>query len=299
MKNCSSTHFILGSDYLIIYGIDLHNNENRYLSIGDNRNQKFAFLPSKREITVNKVSPVSLGLEKFKTEQMNKAEVRLHLTDIQENELYTLLYDRKEAFETDKEPLGEIIGHEAEIILNIERPYPQLLRRPAYPESPRSREALELHTKELLDLGVIRKVPYNEEVEINTPVIVSWHNGKSGMVGFFRALNTYTVPERCPITKIQIAFTQISQSVCISTKDSLKIFHQNVLTPRERKCLRTIVPCKVYKYLRMPFGILNAPSHFQRMMKEIFPKELLEGWSIIYIDDIIFCSKTWEEHIYR
>ncbi|MBW0548652.1 hypothetical protein O181_088367 [Austropuccinia psidii MF-1] len=49
----------------------------------------------------------------------------------------------------------------------------------------------------------------------------------------------------------------------------------------------------------MPFGIKNVPSHFQRMMNEIPPAELSEGWLIIYIDDIIFCSKTWEEHIYR
>ncbi|MBW0572187.1 hypothetical protein O181_111902 [Austropuccinia psidii MF-1] len=49
----------------------------------------------------------------------------------------------------------------------------------------------------------------------------------------------------------------------------------------------------------MPIGITNAPSHFQRMMNEIFPEELSEGWLIIYIDDIIVCSKTWEEHMYR
>ncbi|MBW0504178.1 hypothetical protein O181_043893 [Austropuccinia psidii MF-1] len=29
MKNCSSTHFIFGIDYLIMYGIDLHNNKGR------------------------------------------------------------------------------------------------------------------------------------------------------------------------------------------------------------------------------------------------------------------------------
>ncbi|MBW0560136.1 hypothetical protein O181_099851 [Austropuccinia psidii MF-1] len=49
----------------------------------------------------------------------------------------------------------------------------------------------------------------------------------------------------------------------------------------------------------MPFGIKNAPSHFQRMMNEIFPEELSEGWLIIQIDDIIVCSKTWEDHMYR
>ncbi|MBW0558718.1 hypothetical protein O181_098433 [Austropuccinia psidii MF-1] len=49
----------------------------------------------------------------------------------------------------------------------------------------------------------------------------------------------------------------------------------------------------------MPFGIKNAPSHFQRMMNDIFPEELSEGWLIIYMDDIIVCFKTWEEHMYR
>ncbi|MBW0583138.1 hypothetical protein O181_122853 [Austropuccinia psidii MF-1] len=81
--------------------------------------------------------------------------------------------------------------------------------------------------------------------------------------------------------------------------DALKGFHKNVVTPRESKYLRIIVHCEFYEYLRMPFGIKNVPSHFQRMMNEIFPEELSEQWLIIYIDDIIVFSKTWEEHMYR
>ncbi|MBW0546269.1 hypothetical protein O181_085984 [Austropuccinia psidii MF-1] len=182
------------------------------------------------------------------------------------SELYALLYDHNKSFASDKEPLEAIVSHEVEIIINIERPYPPLLRRPEYEESPKSREALDIHIKELLDLGVIRKVGHNEEIEITKPVIAAWHNGKSRMAGDFRALNTYTVPERYPIPKIQIAFTQISQAVHISTMYALEGFHQNMVTPRARKNLRIIVHCGLYEYLRMPFGIKNAPSHFQRMM---------------------------------
>ncbi|MBW0528727.1 hypothetical protein O181_068442 [Austropuccinia psidii MF-1] len=60
MENCSSTHFILGNDYLTMYGIDLHNHKDRYFTIGENKCQTFAFLPFKRKITVNKVAPVNL-----------------------------------------------------------------------------------------------------------------------------------------------------------------------------------------------------------------------------------------------
>ncbi|MBW0543598.1 hypothetical protein O181_083313 [Austropuccinia psidii MF-1] len=215
---------------------------------------------------VNEVSPVNLELEKFKSEQLNEAEISLHLSDNQEKGLSALLSDHKEAVASDKEPLGAIIGHEVDITLNIERPYPPLLRRPAYPASPKSREALEIHIKELLDLGVIRKVGHNEEVEITTPVTVVWHNGKSRMAGDFKALNTYTVPHRYSIPKIHIALTQVSQAVYISTMDALKGFHQHVVTPRARKYLIIIVHCGVYEYLRMPFGCKNVPSQFERIM---------------------------------
>ncbi|MBW0542206.1 hypothetical protein O181_081921 [Austropuccinia psidii MF-1] len=209
-----------------MYGIDLHNHKDRYFTIGENKHQKFAFLPFEGRITVRKVVPVNLELEKFKSEQLNEAEISLCLTDKQENELSSVLYDHREEFTSEKEPLGAIIGHEVDIILNIERPYPPLLRRPAYQASPKSREALEIHMKELLDLDLIRKAGHNEEVEITTPVILAWHNGKSRIFGDFRALNTHTVPDRYPIPKIQISLTQISEEVYIGTMDSLKGFHK-------------------------------------------------------------------------
>ncbi|MBW0585949.1 hypothetical protein O181_125664 [Austropuccinia psidii MF-1] len=81
--------------------------------------------------------------------------------------------------------------------------------------------------------------------------------------------------------------------------DSLRVFHQNVLTPHARKLLRIIAHCHIYEYLRMPFGIKNAPSHYQKMMNTIFPHELSEVFLIIYIDDIIICSETWKLDLER
>ncbi|MBW0511655.1 hypothetical protein O181_051370 [Austropuccinia psidii MF-1] len=78
--------------------------------------------------------------------------------------LIDLLFKYKNTFETDKEPQGAIIGHEVDIILNVEKRYPPLLRRTAYPASPRDREALEVHFKELIEVGVLRKVGSNEQV---------------------------------------------------------------------------------------------------------------------------------------
>ncbi|MBW0510882.1 hypothetical protein O181_050597 [Austropuccinia psidii MF-1] len=213
--------------------------------------------------------------------------------------LIDLLFKYKTPLQTDKEPLGAIIGHEVDIILKVEKPYPPLLRRPAYPAIARAREALEVHIEELMDLAVLRKVGHNEPVEVTTPVIIAWHNGNSRMVEDFRALNMYTIPDRYPIPRIHETLTQLSQDKLITAMDALKAFHQNFLTDKAKRLLRIIVHCGIFEYFRMPFGIKSAPSHYQRMMNTIFPEKLSEGWLIIYIDDIIVCSETWENHLTR
>ncbi|MBW0542081.1 hypothetical protein O181_081796 [Austropuccinia psidii MF-1] len=265
MDNCTSQHITLGNDYLNIHGIDINNHKYRYFTIGEIKRQKFAF---------------------FRYSKMR-------------HELINVLYTYNNAFASDNEPLGAIKGHEVDITLNIDRPYPPVLRRPAYPASSRAREALEKHIQELIQLGVLRRVGHNEEVEVTTPVIIAWHNDKSRMVGDFRELNTYTVPDRYPIPRFQENFTHLSKAKYITSMDALKGFHQNFLTPKAKKLLRIITHCGIYVYLRMPFGIENAPSHYQRMINTILPTELSAGWLIIYIYDIIICSDSLSLHLER
>ncbi|MBW0494098.1 hypothetical protein O181_033813 [Austropuccinia psidii MF-1] len=119
------------------------------------------------------------------------------------------LFEYKTSFATDNKPLCGIIGHEVDIILNVEKPYQLLLRRPPYPASASATEALEVHIKELMDLGVLMKVGHNEQVEVTTPVIIIWNNGKSRMVWDFRALNTYNIPVRYQIPRIHKTLTQL------------------------------------------------------------------------------------------
>ncbi|MBW0504967.1 hypothetical protein O181_044682 [Austropuccinia psidii MF-1] len=112
-------------------------------------------------------------------------------------------------------------------MLNVERPYPPLSRRPAYPASHRAREELESHINELMKLGALRKVEHSEAVEVKTLVIITWHNDKSRMVGDFRELNTYTIPDGYTIPRIHETLTQLSKAKFITSMDSLKGFHQH------------------------------------------------------------------------
>ncbi|MBW0580972.1 hypothetical protein O181_120687 [Austropuccinia psidii MF-1] len=299
MDNCTSNHFILGNDNLSVYGIDISNQRDRYFIIGDNKRQKIGFFNNKREITAIENEEKGPESEFFITQQLKEAEFNHEVTVEIKEKLIDLLFKYDNAFATDKEPLDAITGHGVDIILNVEKPYPPLLRIPAYPDHPRAREALEVHIKEQMDLVVLRKVGHNEQVEVTTPLIITWHNGKLRMVEDFRALNNYTIPDRYQIPRIHEKLTQLSQAKFITAMDALKGFHKNFLIDNAKKLLRIIAHCGIFEYLRMPFGIKNAPSHYQKMMNTIFTEELSEGWMIIYIHDIIICSETWDSHLSR
>ncbi|MBW0498022.1 hypothetical protein O181_037737 [Austropuccinia psidii MF-1] len=107
-----------------------------------------------------------------------------------------MLRKSRPAFAIGEEPLGKIRGHDIEIYLDVERPYPPMLRRPPYPESLETGKEIEKHIDEILEMDVIRKIGYNEIVEITTPVLITWNNGKSRLCGEFRALNNYRKSDR-------------------------------------------------------------------------------------------------------
>ncbi|MBW0510213.1 hypothetical protein O181_049928 [Austropuccinia psidii MF-1] len=69
-----------------------------------------------------------------------------------------MLRKNSPAFAIGEEPLGKIRGYDIELYLDVERPYPTILKGPPYPASLETRKEIEKNTIELLDMDVIRKI---------------------------------------------------------------------------------------------------------------------------------------------
>ncbi|MBW0495123.1 hypothetical protein O181_034838 [Austropuccinia psidii MF-1] len=118
-------------------------------------------------------------------------------------------YQRIPEFAIGEEPLRKIRDHDIELYPDVERPYPPMLRRPPYPAGLETRKEIEKHINELLEMDVIRKIGNNEIMEITTPVLITWHDGKYRLCGDFRAMNNYKKADRYPIPRIPHALDKL------------------------------------------------------------------------------------------
>ncbi|MBW0553861.1 hypothetical protein O181_093576 [Austropuccinia psidii MF-1] len=180
LDNAHIQGFLLETDYQRMYGIDIYNSKNSHIIIGINKEKKFSL-----EIyQIYSKAPLKELLNEFRGGQFSTT-----LTSKQKLGLLNMLRKNRPEFAIGEEPLGKIRGHYIELYLDVERPYPPMLRRPPYPASLETRKEMEKHINELLDMDVIRKIGHNEIVEITTSVLITWHDCKSRLCGGFRALN--------------------------------------------------------------------------------------------------------------
>ncbi|KAJ1043743.1 hypothetical protein NDA10_006174 [Ustilago hordei] len=52
----------------------------------------------------------------------------------------------------------------------------------------------------------------------------------------------------------------------------------------------------LYEYLVMPFGLANAPAHFQSFINDIF-RDIIGVYVVVYLDDFLIFSDTEEVHV--
>lgn len=70
-------------------------------------------------------------------------------------------------------------------------------------------------------------------------------------------------------------------------------YHQVKISKESTHLTAFITPHGHYEYLRVPFGLANAPMMFQRVMREIIN---MPKFTRVFLDDILVFSSSIEEH---
>jgi transposase InsO family protein len=115
----------------------------------------------------------------------------------------------------------------------------------------------------------------------------------------FRKLNNRTIKDAYAIPRIENTLHLLAGSKYFSKLDLKAGYWQVSVKEEDRyKTAFQVGPLGFYECNRMPFGLTNAPATFQRLMERCMGDLNLRD-CLIYLDDIIIFSPTFEEHLQR
>ena len=111
-----------------------------------------------------------------------------------------------------------------------------------------------------------------------------------------KKVNSITTKDSYSLPLIRETVDALWGSRYFSTLDVDRAFWQIGLKEADKCKTAFIVDGKLYEFNVMPFGSMNAPSTFQRLMDKVL-SGLTWKQCLVYIDDILIFSKTFEQHL--
>lgn len=213
-------------------------------------------------------------------------------TVTQKLKLKNLLDDYKNCFSSSLRDLGFTTQTEMTIDLTDSEPVVYRPYRLSYTE----RQQVKDMVQEMLDSNIIRESssPYASPI-----VLVNKKSGEKRLCVDYRALNRKTKREHYPLPRIEDQLDRLSGSKLFITLDLASGYYQIPIAEQSREKTAFVTPDGQFEYNRMPFGLVNAPSVFQRTMNKIIQNSPVSAYTIVYMDDILIPASSYEEGLIR
>ena len=125
-------------------------------------------------------------------------------------------------------------------------------------------------------------------------IVVPKGDGGIHLVIDYIALNKVTRKFTWPMTKVEDIFSKLNRATYFTMLDLQAGYHHIPLDKPSIPKTAFNSPFGKYKYIKVPFGLAQAPAYFQELMMGIL-KDF--SFAIAYLDDIIIFSKTPQDHL--
>lgn len=202
-----------------------------------------------------------------------------------------LLSKKVHAFAKNKDDFGRTDKAKHSIDTGEHRPVKQPPRRlPLHKKKEVAKEV-----KRLLDLGVIEPSvsPWAAPTVLVLKKDLTWR-----LCLDYRRINLLTLRDSYPLPRIDDSLDALRGSSWFSTLDLCSGYYQVEMEESSKEKTAFATHEGLFQFKVMPFGLVNAPATFERLMEHV-----LSGlhWKtcLIYLDDVICFASTFDEHLSR
>lgn len=186
--------------------------------------------------------------------------------------------------------LCNMADHEIELL-----PGTKPIKQRYYPVSPSKQKVIDEEVSSMLEQGIIEP----SRSAWSSPVcLVRKKDGSYRFCIDFRQLNAVTKKDAYPLPYMSAILDQLRDARYLSTIDIKSAYYQIPMNAASKGYTAFTVPGRgLFQFCRMPFGLSNAPATWQRVIDRVLGADLQPS-VLVYLDDIIIVSQTFEEHLH-